>query len=66
MRTLIVVPTYFEVESIGELLHRLISAVPSADVIVVGAGAAGSVAAARLAEELPEGRKVMLLEAGQP
>ena len=38
MRTLIVVPTYFEVESIGELLSRLISAVPSADVVVVDDG----------------------------
>lgn len=38
MRTLVIVPTYFEVESIGELLSRLVTAVPSADVLVVDDG----------------------------
>ena len=38
VRTLIVVPTYFEVDTIGELLNRLVAAVPSADVIVIDDG----------------------------
>jgi dolichol-phosphate mannosyltransferase len=38
VRTLIVVPTYFEVGNIGELLRRLVAAVPSADVIVIDDG----------------------------
>jgi dolichol-phosphate mannosyltransferase len=38
MRTLIVVPTYFEVASIEELLTRLTGSVPHADVLVVDDG----------------------------
>ena len=38
MRTLIAVPTYFEAESIVELLERVRRAVPDADVVVVDDG----------------------------
>lgn len=38
VRTLIVVPTYFEAESIVELLERVRRAVPEADVVVVDDG----------------------------